>query len=207
MTTITHLIDTVTEWARVNICDKVELKQPPKSLEAPVDAGYEYKRVHPAVFPMYVPTFGDAAPNAHAAFPSLCVRFMTGADSIAGREGGVTIQLCFSAWNPGEHGRDVLHPKGDGSFSPMSEEQAAAYFEQSAEGWRDVWNFVDVALRAVESVTHIGNYQIDPKTPVEFGPLAEQEAIPDFYPFWFAWVSFRVTYPLRRNVAEYENFL
>jgi hypothetical protein len=59
----------------------------------------------------------------------------------------------------------------------------------------------------VESATHIGEYTIDRATPVKFGPLTEQESIPDFYPLWFAWVSFRVTYPLRRNIKEIQNLL
>lgn len=187
MTTITHLIDTLTEWARLNICEHVLLKQPPADLEAPVDEEYEYKLVHPAAFPLYMPTAEKLPPTIHSPFPSLCVRFMSGADNIAGREGGATVQLGFSAWNPGTH--------------------EVEEFTRTSEGWRDVWNFVDVALRAVESTTAIGGYTIDPKTPVEFGPWAEQEAIPDFYPYWFAWVTFRVTYPLLRNVAGVQEFL
>ena len=204
---VAHLIDTVAEWARVNICDRVRLKQPPADMEAPVDAGYEYALVNPAVFPMYVPTSEKLPPNIHAPFPSLCVRFMNGADHMAGRSGGVTLQLCFSAWNPGTHGKDIIVPNGDGTGKVWSGTEANTFFERNGKGWRDVWNFVDTALRAVESVTHIGEYTIDHATPIEFGPLVEQEAIPDFYPYWFAWISFRVTYPLRRNNEDYQIFL
>ena len=66
---------------------------------------------------------------------------------------------------------------------------------------------MDIALREVESVTNIGGYTIDRAKPVKFGPLTEQEAIPDFYPMWFAWLSFTVNYPLRRNIQELQNFL
>lgn len=183
---VIHLIDTVAEWARVNICDHVTLKQPPADLDAPVDGEYEYKRVKPAVFPMYVPSQEKLPPNIHSPFPSLCVQFTAGQDEMNKRAlRSVDIQLTFAAWNPG------FHSNND--------------FERNADGWRDVWNFVDVALRAIESASFIGGYTIDNSTPVKFGPLAEQEAISELYPYWFAWVSFRVTCPLQRNNKDLED--
>lgn len=204
---VVHILDTLTEWARVNICEQIMLKQPPADPDAPVDGDYEYKRVHPAAFPMYVPTAEKNPPNFHAPFPSLCVRFMQGQDEAAKGNGAVDVQFCFSAWNPGTHGPDIMRAADPFSFQVWSDKEAADYFQRNGEGWRDVWNFVDIALRAVESVTHIGEYTIDRATPIKFGPLTEQEAIPDFYPYWFAWVSFRVTYPLRRNISSIQNLL
>ena len=203
---VVNLIDTLAEWAKQNICEHIQLKQAPLSDE-PEDGGYDYKLVHPAVFPMYVPTSEKLPPNIHAPFPSLCVRFVKGADTVTERTGAVDIQLCFSAWNPGIHGRDILLSADGKTFRPWSEAEAQTYFRQTSDGWRDVYNFVDIALRAVESVDCIGQYTIDKSTPVEFGPLAEQESIPDFYPMWFAWISFRVTYPLRRYNPDIENLL
>lgn len=203
---VVNLIDTLAEWATQNICEHIQLKQAPLPDE-PEDGGYDYKLVHPAVFPMYVPTSEKLPPNIHAPFPSLCVRFVKGADTVTERTGAVDIQLCFSAWNPGIHGRDILHPVDGKTFRPWTEAEAQTYFRQTSDGWRDVYNFVDIALRAVESVDCIGQYTIDKSTPVEFGPLAEQESIPDFYPMWFAWISFRVTYPLRRYNPDIENLL
>jgi hypothetical protein len=43
--------------------------------------------------------------------------------------------------------------------------------------------------------------------PVKYGPLTEQEAIPDFYPFWFTWVTFQLIYPLQRNDENIQQFL
>lgn len=204
---VVHLIDTITEWARHEICDKVKLKQPPGDLEAPVDAAYDYKLVNPAVFPMYVPTAEKLPPNVHAPFPSLCVRFTAGQDELGSREGSVDIELCFAAWDTGTHGKDILVPANGEGFRVWSGEEAEAYFKRNGDGWRDAWNFVDTALRAVESVTTIGGYTIDHSVPVKFGPLTEQESIPDLYPFWFAWVSFRVNYPLMRNIEDFKNYL
>lgn len=198
---VVHVIDTLAEWAKENICEKVMLKKPPENLEA-YDASYSYELVKPSVFPMYVPTSEKLPPSIHSPFPSLCVRFVKGSDELSGNTGSLDVQFCFSAWNPGLHKQDVFRREGDGSFS--NQNNANAEYDRNGNGWRDVWNFVDTALRAVESVTHIDGYVIDRQTPVEFGPLAEQEAISDFYPFWFAWLSFRVSYPLRRNNEDIE---
>ena len=201
---IVCLIDTLTEWARHNICEQITLKQPPENTD-PNDAGYDYKEVKPAAFPMYIPTSEKLPPNIHSPFPSLCVRFVNGADTLTDNEGGVDVHFCFSAWNPGTHGRDVFHPAGDGSF--VRQDVDYEEYERNADGWRDVWNFVDIALRAVESASGIGEYTIDRATPVKFGPLVEQEAVADYYPLWFAWISFRVTYPLMRNNPDIQKYL
>ena len=202
-----RIVDTVTEWSQINICDQIKLKQPPMDENAPDDSGYDYKLVTPAAFPMYVPSSEKLPPKVHSPIPSLCVRILNGDRSMASGEGGVNIQLCFSAWNPGTHGRDNFVANADGSYSQVSEAEAKRQFKRTGEGWRDVWNFVDIALRALENTTAIGGYLIDPSTPIEFGPLTEQESIPDFYPFWFAWVSFRIVHPLKRNVQDFKNFL
>lgn len=200
---VVHVIDTITEWARQNVCEHILLKVPPSNEDA-VDADYEYKTVKPAAFPMYVPTSEKLPPNIHSPFPSLCVRFIKGADNIAEREGYVDVQFCFSVWNPGTHDSDILVPNGDGTFRKG---RGVADFSRDGDGWRDAWNFVDIALRAVESTSSIGEYSVDMSAPVEFGPLVEQEAIADYYPLWFAWVSFRVNYPIRRNNPDIQKFL
>ena len=200
---VVHVIDTDTEWARQNVCEHILLKVPPRNEDA-VDADYEYKTANPVAFPMYVPTSEKLPPNIHSPFPSLCVRFVKGANTISSNAGHVDLQLCFSVWNPGTHEKDIFYPNGDGSFRQGS---GVADFSRNGDGWRDAWNFVDIALRAVESTTCIGDYAIDQATPVEYGPLVEQEAIADYYPMWFAWVSFRVNYPLRRNIPSLKNFL
>lgn len=203
---VVRVIDTLTEWAKENICEKIRLKVPPLNEEAN-DAGYEYKLATPAAFGMYVPTSEKLPPNVHNPFPSLCVRFFKGQDTPSEGEGFVNVQFCFSTWDTGLHGKDILKLDGEKSFKSWSGAEADAYFKRNGEGWRDAWNFVDIALRAVESVTNIGGYVIDRNTPIEFGPLTEQESIPDLYPFWFAWISFRVNYPLMRNVEDVQKYL
>ena len=204
---VVHVIDTVRDWAQENICSRIQLKQPPDDLDAPTDEGYEYTLVNPAAFAMYVPTSEKLPPNIHAPFPSLCVRLVTGQDEAANGKGFADLQFVFSAWDPGLHGEDILKPNGDGTYRRWSGKEAEAYFQRTGVGWRDAWNFVDIALRAVESVTNIGGFVVDKATPIKYGPMDEQVSIPDLYPTWFAWVSFRVNYPLLRNNEELQEFL
>lgn len=202
---IVHLIDTLTEWAQKNICDHITLKVPPANEGEAVDAGYDYETAKPVAFPMYVPTSEKLPPNVRSPFPSLCVRFLTGEDTLADGDGFLDVQFVFSTWDPGTHGKDIFVPiTADGKRWTVNGD---TQFQRNADGWRDAWNFLDIARRAVESVTQIGGYTIDRSTPIKFGPLSEQEAIADLYPFWFAWLSFRVNYRLTRNIEEFKNFL
>ena len=148
---VVHVIDTLTEWARQNICEQINLKVPPENT-APDDSGYSYNLATPAAFAMYVPTSDKLPPGSHPPFPSLCVRFVTGQDVPADGGGSVEVQFCFSAWDPGTHGEDEFLPNGDGTYRRGK----GGAFWRNGDGWRDAWNFVDIALREVESVTNIG---------------------------------------------------
>ena len=53
---VVNILDKVTDWVRSEICPKIELKCPPSTEEMPDDAGYDYKRVHPAAFTLFLPT-------------------------------------------------------------------------------------------------------------------------------------------------------
>lgn len=204
--TIATILDLVTQWVSETICPQIRLKVPPDDAAEPNDHDYEYLLANPVAFPMFVPTRDKLPPPVRSPFPSICVRMLDGADDIAADSGHVNIQLCFSAWNPGTHGADVLVPDG-GSFTRWTGPAANAEFQRNGDGWRDVWNLVDIARREVESMTNIEGLVIDRTVPVKFGPLTEQEAIPDFYPFWFAWMTFTLTYPVVRNLRDCENLL
>ncbi|NLH01180.1 MAG: hypothetical protein GX488_04640 [Clostridiales bacterium] len=203
---VVHLIDTITEWAQTNICDIVKLKVPPENTEA-TDVGYKYALVTPVAFPMYVPTSEKLPPNVCSPIPSLCVRFLAGQDNMAKNDCNIEVQFCFSAWDTGTHGDDIYLSNGDGTYRKLDAEARKKYFRRNGDGWRDVWNFVDTALRAIESTARIGDYTIDRSAPIKYGPLTEQDSIPDYYPLWFAWVSFTVTHSIRRSNQDINNLL
>lgn len=202
MKPIVNVIDTLTEWAKEHICKAIRLKVPPDNNSA-VDSGYSYKLENPEALPMYLPP-GDKLPKGiRFTHPSLCVRFLKAGDSMTKNQGYVDIQFLFSVWNPGEHGEDLYLPNVDGSYY----RNADADFEKGSSGWRDVWNFVDIARRELESNTSISGLAIDKSTDIEYGPITEQESIVDAYPYWYSWLSFRVTYPLMRNNEDLEQYL
>ena len=87
------------------------------------------------------------------------------------------------------------------------EEEAAAFFEKNGEGWRDAWNFVDTALRMIENAEYIGPLRVMKEDGITFGPVSEQDAVPDFYPYWFAWVEFAVEEILTRTPKDYQHLL
>lgn len=203
---IVTILDAVTVWARQNICSKIELKVPPKNGE-PNDCDYDYETAHPVAFTMFVPTEDRLPKMVKSAFPSLCVRFIEGVDDLSQNNGTIGIQFLLSVWNPGTHSEDRFVMQNNDPFQWVADPTAEKKFERNGEGWRDVWNFTDIAVQAVEKAKHIAGYEIDPSVPVKFGPLTEQEAVPDYYPFWFTWVSFQLKYPLMRNTEDIQQFL
>lgn len=207
MPTLTNIVDRVCAWTDENICQKVMLKVPPDDMEKADGAGYEYTEAHPACFPLFVPSSDKLPPKVNAPIPSLCVRIIDGED---GRStGSVNLEMCFATWNPGTHGQDILklvdgkrliHAEWKGS-------EAEAYFKRNAEGWRDIWNWIDTALRELESTASIDGLPIDRDKGIKFGPMKEDDGIPDYYPFWFASIGFTINRPIVRNVKEYDEFL
>lgn len=194
---IVNTLDSVTAWVQENICNGVKLKAPPGDEAAPTDAGYEYQLVTPTAFSLFVPSKDKLPPAVLSSFPSVCVRFMEGEETLKDSSGSIGVQLCFSTWSPGVHIRDIVGKPGED----------AKPFTRNADGWRDAWNMVDVALRKLGNSLAVGGFEIDRSVPIKYGPLTEEGAIIDAYPLWFAWVSFRVTYPLRRNIKEIQHLL
>lgn len=208
---VVHIIDSVTDWTRDNICAKVRLKAAPEHADDPMDAAaaQDYELVQPAAFSMFVPTREKLPPGILSPIPSVCVRVDEGGDDMKSGCGDVNILMMFSAYDPGTHGADLYIPVPGmpGLFRRNTGPDADAYFQRNGDGWRDAWNFVDVALREIESAASIGGYTLNRGQPVKYGPLKDQEAIPDYYPYWFAWVSFSLNYNLWRNVPEYNELL
>lgn len=203
---IVNSIENTREWLDANVCPLVKLKLPD---DKATDASYPYKLVNPAAFSLFVPSKDRTPPKIAAPIPSVCVQIVQGEDDLIESTRGIRIRLCFSAWDPGIHGPDIFKQKGDGSgiYVQQYNEEASAYFEKNGEGWRDVWSFVDTALRAIENAEYIGDLRVVKEEGITFGPFSEQDAVPDFYPFWFAWVEFSIEEALTRNPKSYNHLL
>jgi hypothetical protein len=201
-------IDAIAAWIQARVCDKYKFKTPPGDDAQPVDGHYDYDLVTPTAFPMFRPTKDRLPPNAPAPVPSICVQLADGKDEQFKQSGKIRVRLVFATWAPGTYGRDYYRPNGDGSFTPWNDAEARVFYHRDAEGWRDAWNFVDTARRELENAEYIGDaLQIAHGDGISFGPVAEQETIIDFYPYWYAWIEFGVEYGLTRFHREVERFL
>ena len=202
---VVQIIDDVVQWAQENICNKVQLKVPPENDADAVDIDYEYELVTPTAFALFVPQKDKTPPKVKSPIPSLCVRFVEGEDLLDGSGGSIGIQFMLSTWDLGIHGKDLFYRNGDSLLEYYIGKDPC--YERKYDGWRDAWNFLDVARRALESTSNVAGYAIDMSSGIHFGPLEEQDGTNDFYPFWFCWVNFTLNYPLIRNVRDCTEYL
>lgn len=205
---IVAAIEQVRAWTEKEICAGTRLKVPADySAEIANAASYEYKEiVNPACFAMFTPSSEKQPPAAKPPTPSVCVKLLEG------EEYKLRVQLDFSTWSPGNYGKDILvkdpdNPQGV-KYRPLEEMEND--FTLYADAWRDVWNWIDKGLRALQSTKHFGNgVYLDLSDPIRYGPYKEQEDTVDFFPFWVAWISFTVVTAVfeTRYDAEVEQFL
>lgn len=201
---IVSSIETIRKWLEDNVCNQVKLKLPD---DEAVDASFPYTLVNPASFAMFVPSKDRLIPPAIAPIPSVCVQLVEGQDNTIDNHRTIKVRLYFSAWDPGLHGMDYFIPKGDGTYSQWNDAEAFEYFKKNGEGWRDAWNFVDTAIRVIENNDYMNGLRIMKEEGIKFGTMKEQEAVPDYYPYWFAWIELSIGENLTRYTKEYEHLL
>lgn len=166
MTTTLENLDILADWLRENVCSKVEYKKPDDNKN---DQSYEHTMVHPDVHVLYIPT-KDILPIGRFAAPSILVQFDNEKTFPKKGNGLTNFKLGFSVWNPGLHTQN--------------------HYERNAEGFRDVWNFVQYTKEALMNEEFIGPIRIRLEDGIECGPAKEQGIIADFYPYWFAYLTF-----------------
>ena len=206
MQTITTTIDLLTAWVQKNICDPVKMKAPPDDLDEANGAGYAYSLVTPTAFPLYVPSREKLPPKVTTTIPAVLVRFLEGEDRQ--QTGTMNFDLCFCAWNPGTHGNDILLKTGVDpiTYRVWEGSEAERYFTQNTDGWRDLWNWIDTAVRALHNTATIDGMKLA-KSPIRYAPFTPDENQQDTYPFWYAYISFALERPVIRNVKEYDEYL
>jgi len=158
--TIVSNLDVIKKWLEDNICSGIEFKRPDD--ESPIDK-YNYELITPSVFVHYLPS--KNFPNTAPSIPSICVQLEGGSDDLISKTGELNVRLGFSTWNPGQHTKDGQKTK----------------ISLNAEGWRDAWNFVDLALQKIENSEFIGGLRLVKENPVNFAPIPEQENIRNFF--------------------------
>lgn len=206
---IVYRLDKVAKWAQDTICSKVKLKLPDDDRN---DGTYGVQLVSPGVFVLYVPTKDRMPPKATAPIPSLCVQLVEGSEDMTKNSGRMKLRFSLSAWNPGTHKEGELFiPYRDESgnlyYKAWTSDDVKEKFIRNAEGWRDVWNFADTALRELEAAEYIEGLRLVKEDGITYGPYQDDGAFTDFYPYWFAWINFTLEYGLNRTTETYKQYL
>lgn len=209
--TITQCIEKVTDWLNKSVCPKIKLKLPDDNQNG---KEYKVKAVNPTAFAMYQPGKDKLPPGVIAPFPSVVVQLLEGSDDITARNGRMKIQLSFTAWNPGKHAGELTRATGtttakdstdfDVHLSGVASEQS---FTRDAEGWKDVWNFVDRALREIENAEYLNGIRVVKELPITYGQFQQEGQISDLYPYWGAWAIFTIERGLARTGEAYSQYL
>lgn len=183
---VVRQLDKLKTWLETEICPQFKFKQ---ADDENVDVTYPYELVNPNVFIMYVPPkelIGEAN-----RVPSICIQLEDGSESMAEASGVLNLRLQFATFNPGNHydyGIDRV-------------------FDTNVEGWRDVWNFVDYIMRKIRDTELIDDLRIVKENGIKYGPISDQGQIPNFYPYYFAWMSFSVEYGIQSSKAQIRELL
>ncbi len=202
MSVVKH-IDDIVSWAQLSICSKIEFKKPDEDESG---AKYEPIFVNPQTFAIYTPTKDRLPPDLTYNSPSLCVQLQDGDEDLTKNKGRLKINFALSTWNPGLHKKGELFiPEKDveGKISYTKwDDPAGKSFQRHSEGWRDVWNFVDLCTEVLKKTSSIGNLRIAKEDGISFGSYTEDGNYLDFYPYFLAWVSFTVEYKINNAIFE-----
>ena len=209
--TIAQCIEKVTDWLNESVCPKIKLKLPDDNQNG---KEYKVKAVSPTAFAMYQPGKDKLPPGVIAPFPSVVVQLLEGSDNMTESNGRMKLQLSFTAWNPGNHAGELTRATktttASGSddlvvqFGSVDSEQT---FTRDAEGWKDVWNFVDRALREIENAEYLNGLRVVKELPITYGQFQQEGQISDLYPYWGAWAIINIERGLARTGAAYSEYL
>ena len=209
--TIAQCIENVTDWLNESVCPKIKLKLPDDNQNG---KEYKVKAVNPTAFAMYQPGKDKLPPGVIAPFPSVVVQLLEGSDNMTANNGRMKLQLSFTAWNPGNHAGELTRATKtttasgsedlDVQIGGVASEQT---FTRDAEGWKDVWNFVDRALREIENAEYLNGLRVVKELPITYGQFQQEGQISDLYPYWGAWAIFTIERGLARTGASYSEFL
>ncbi|MBD5469213.1 MAG: hypothetical protein HDR21_13870 [Lachnospiraceae bacterium] len=191
--TTKEIIEKITAWVNESICSKIKLKLPDDDMN---DARYEVKFVNPAAFPLFVPAKDRMPPNVEAPIPSIAVQLLEGSDNIKNGIRTLKIRLCLSTWNPGTHPGEKQIPVENvaalGGYSYQPGDTESEKYNRTGEGWKDLYNFQDIALSQLEGEELFADIRMDMNEPITYGPFTEDGVIWDYYPYWSGWIAFTV---------------
>lgn len=181
---VIQILEEAKDWLDKEVCKEISLKRPPDS--GGVDAeDYNYQLVHPKAFIMYPPLTEK--------FPSVTVQFGKGNENKNKHSGEIELRFLFGSWDPGFHYTEAGHTLG---------------FKENNNGWKDVWNFIDIARRKLKNTNSIGKHlRIKHENEIQFGPMSERDVIANYYPHWCGWIAITVQYGTTSTNKDLQNLV
>ena len=186
--TIVQCIEKIAEWLNKNVCPKIKLKRPNDEEQGDT---YSYEEVNPTAFPMLLPGNDKLAAGTDMQFPSILVQLLEGAQDLTKSNDRMNLQLSFVVWNPGAH----------------SIESETGKFQRSADGWKDVWSFLDRTLAEIENAEYLDGLRFVKEAGVKYGQYTKDGQIADTYPYFYAWATITIERGLNRTGAAYSEHL
>ena len=185
---LNEVIERLTSWVQVNICDSMELLKPSKD-----GMSTDYELITPVAFPLYIPPKDQLPPDVAQQAPAVCIQLKEGTDDLKGNERSLKIRLAFSTYRPG-------------SFT--ENEKGEVVFVRNADGWKDLWTWISKAVNKIQSEMYIEGVKVDRTVPMKYGPFSIDDTLVDAYPLWYAWIEFSVTCGLSlKNNSNYNENL
>lgn len=198
--TIVDNMELMREWMLENVCKKVRYKIPDDNC---TDEEYEYRLDHPACFAFMQPTADKLPVNVLYDTPCVVLQAMSGHDDPHKKIRQTNVRLWVSVWDPGRHGNDIYVKSAiPDVWTQWAGPEASAYFQTDGNGWKDLWNFVDVILRELENAEFFAGQRLCKEQAITWGPFQEADVIVNTYPYYIGWVNFTVESPLVNNLNK-----
>ncbi len=191
--TVIDAITSVKRFLEQKVCPQIELLVPNKK------DGKEYveRYANPSVFAFFEPENGRLPEGVEYTTPNITVQFTQGEDNLTTLERRVNIVLAFSTWRPGEYRTmndmelEKIDVDGQGATIEFKGE-IAKQFVRNEEGWKDVYNLMELTKEKIISAGKIGEFSLEP-TQIKYGPYSKDGVLIDFYPYYHLWMSFTLT--------------
>lgn len=187
---IVNDMNKIKDWLQTEVCDKITFKLPSDEI---ADDGYNYEMVHPTAWALFTPSKDRLPDDIRAPHPSVCIRITDGEHRPQDGTNTMKLILNFCIWNPGTHRKDVLLPvTSETGATEGYEISPDAKFQRNAEGWQDLYSFMDFTLRAIENAEYIADMRVRVEDGIQYGMTSDKEGLDDFHPYYLGWITFTV---------------
>lgn len=206
--TVIDAIDMVKEFLEENVCPNIQLLVP--AVKDGIQ--YEEKYANPKVFAFFEPEKGRLPEGVDYTKPGIIVQIPQGKDNLTTNEQSIECVLSFAVWRPGEYRAiqnmtlDKIDVSPETGASMEFTGDIEKQFIRNEDGWRDVYNLMELTKSKLISKGRIGQFLLDEE--IKYGSYTKDGALIDFYPFYHLWMSFMMkSIPTPRQREELEELL